>query len=143
MENAEIKPGQILVLRKKTNPTSEADSAKTGNTEEQLEKSIKYHIVLEGETVYSIAKLYTQSIDSIVLWNHILNFNIKPGMELIVTKKQVKKTVISDVPKTYTVQPGDTLYSICRKYGISVNEIKKLNGLKADTISTGQVLLLN
>jgi flagellum-specific peptidoglycan hydrolase FlgJ len=44
--------------------------------------------------------------------------------------------------KTYKVKKGDTLYSISRKYGISVSLLKKLNGLKSNTISIGQKLIL-
>ncbi|AEO93293.1 endolysin [Bacillus phage G] len=41
---------------------------------------------------------------------------------------------------TYTVVKGDTLYGISQKFGISVDTIKSLNGLKTNTISIGQVL---
>ena len=41
-------------------------------------------------------------------------------------------TVITD---TYKVQSGDTLYSIARKYNISVNELKNLNNLVDNTLS--------
>lgn len=42
--------------------------------------------------------------------------------------------------KTYTVQPGDTLYGIAKQFGTSVDDIKKLNNLSSNTISIGQVL---
>lgn len=42
--------------------------------------------------------------------------------------------------KTYTVQPGDTLYGIAKQFGTSVDDIKKLNNLSTNTISVGQVL---
>ena len=38
---------------------------------------------------------------------------------------------------------GDTLYSIGRKFGVSVPVLKKLNNLKDNTISIGQKLVLN
>jgi thiol-disulfide isomerase/thioredoxin len=41
---------------------------------------------------------------------------------------------------THTVKSGDTLYSLFRKYGVSVDEIKKLNKLTSNTISVGQKL---
>ncbi|MCF7568885.1 glucosaminidase domain-containing protein [Sabulilitoribacter arenilitoris] len=43
---------------------------------------------------------------------------------------------------TYTVVKGDTLYSISRKYGISVKELQKANGLIDNTISIGQALIV-
>lgn len=43
--------------------------------------------------------------------------------------------------KTHTVQKGETLYSISRQYGISVNELRQLNGLTETSIlKVGQVL---
>jgi murein DD-endopeptidase MepM/ murein hydrolase activator NlpD len=41
---------------------------------------------------------------------------------------------------TYTVQSGDTLFSIARQYGISVDELKRLNNLSSNEIRLGQQL---
>ncbi|TGV01405.1 LysM peptidoglycan-binding domain-containing protein [Flavivirga rizhaonensis] len=43
---------------------------------------------------------------------------------------------------TYTVTKGDTLYSISRKYNVTVNDLQKLNGLSDTTLSIGQVLVV-
>ena len=43
---------------------------------------------------------------------------------------------------TYTVVKGDTLYSISRKYDISVKELQNINGLSDNTISIGQALIV-
>ena len=42
----------------------------------------------------------------------------------------------------YTVQPGDTLFSIGQAYGLSVEEIMLANGLASDIIYTGQTLTI-
>lgn len=52
--------------------------------------------------------------------------------------KKVEYTKKSD----YVVEKGDTLYSISRKYGLTVDEIKKRNGLKSNDIKIGQTLIL-
>lgn len=44
--------------------------------------------------------------------------------------------------QTYIVKRGDTLYSIARDYGVSVNDIKSLNNLSSNVISIGQDLLI-
>lgn len=49
-------------------------------------------------------------------------------------RKETPKT------KTYTVKKGDTLYSISRKFDISVAELKKINSLKSNALSIGQKL---
>lgn len=43
---------------------------------------------------------------------------------------------------TYIVQKGDTLYSISKKYNITVEELKRINNLDSNTLSIGQVLSL-
>ena len=41
---------------------------------------------------------------------------------------------------TYTVQKGDTLYSISKKYNTTVDELKQVNNLSANNLNIGQVL---
>lgn len=43
---------------------------------------------------------------------------------------------------SYTVRKGDTLYSISRRYGLSVEQLMKYNNLRGTTISIGQILYL-
>lgn len=43
----------------------------------------------------------------------------------------------------YTVKSGDTLYSIAKKYGITVDKLKDLNNLNSNMISVNQKLLVN
>ena len=45
--------------------------------------------------------------------------------------------------QTYLVQAGDTLYSISRRFGVSVEALKKYNNMEDNTISIGQVLYLD
>jgi flagellum-specific peptidoglycan hydrolase FlgJ len=45
-------------------------------------------------------------------------------------------------PTNHIVVKGDTLYSISKKYGLTVDELKKMNGLKSNAIDIGQTLIL-
>lgn len=45
-------------------------------------------------------------------------------------------------PTNHIVVKGDTLYSISKKYGLTVDELKKINGLKSNSIDIGQTLIL-
>ena len=42
----------------------------------------------------------------------------------------------------YTVKSGDSLWSISRKFGVSVNELKKVNNLSSNLLSIGQNLII-
>lgn len=55
-------------------------------------------------------------------------------------EKKIKETITKS--KSYKVKKGDTLYSISRRFGLSVSELKALNGLTDNTISVGQKLKL-
>jgi len=56
--------------------------------------------------------------------------------------KKSKKKKGKSTYKTYTVVKGDTLYSLSRKFEISVEDLKKMNKLKSNTISIGQELII-
>jgi flagellum-specific peptidoglycan hydrolase FlgJ len=59
------------------------------------------------------------------------------------TKKPVvKKELKKQIPAYYQVKKGDTLYSISKKFNISVAKIKEMNGLKSNALSIGQRLLV-
>lgn len=66
------------------------------------------------------------------------DFKYKPNQS-----DREKMDIAQDKPlkrSSYQVKKGDTLYSIARRYNISVDRLKKVNGLKDNIISIGQVL---
>ena len=44
---------------------------------------------------------------------------------------------------TYTVRAGDTLYSIAQRFGLTVDELRRLNNLTSNNLSIGQVLIIS
>lgn len=63
--------------------------------------------------------------------------------EEVLGKKSKKKKEKPANVKTYTVEKGDTLYSISKSYGITVDALKKYNGLVDNAINIGQVLYIH
>lgn len=58
-------------------------------------------------------------------------------------KKEEEEPIVKtkkNFSKSYQVQKGDTLYSISKKFGTSVDQLKKINGLQSNTLSIGQKL---
>lgn len=86
------------------------------------------YIVKSGDSLWSIAKKYNTTVDSLKKINGLDSNLIKVGQVL---------NLSSD---TYTVKKGDTLYSIARKYNTTVSNLKSINNLSSDIISIGQVL---
>lgn len=66
-----------------------------------------------------------------------------PGKHEVASKTEAKKRVAGldkSPARTYRVAAGETLYSIARKHGVDVAQIRSWNHLKDNTVRTGQVL---
>ncbi len=100
-----------------------------------------YHIVKAQETLYQIAYMYKLEVPDIRRWNGIKKDEIRIGQKLFVRKPAQVPSTTSD-SKTHTVIKGDTLFSLARKYGMTVSKMKSMNDLQEDTISIGQLLLV-
>jgi len=108
------------------------------------------HTIQAEETKYSVSKKYGISIPELEELNpHIKNvFEI--GMQIRLNKNTVlPKTVSVEIqPATttktmfYAVQQGETLFSISRKFGISVDEITKKNPMVSSGLTVGMELIL-
>ena len=48
--------------------------------------------------------------------------------------------ILKDSYEIYVVQPKDTLWSISREFGVSIDDMKQLNGLKTDEIDVNQII---
>ena len=92
------------------------------------------YVVKEGDTLYSIASNYGMSVDELKSLNNLGSNILSIGQQLVVDNKS------ASTMDTYTVKAGDTLYSIASKYGLSVEELKRLNNLTSDILSIGEVL---
>lgn len=96
--------------------------------------TIEYTVV-SGDTLWSIANRFGTTVDAIKSLNGLTSDLLLIGQVLKIPSGQ--GTNIS-----YTVVSGDTLWSIARRYGTTVDAIKRLNGLTGDEIRVGQTLLI-
>ena len=97
-----------------------------------------YYIVQAGDSLWSISKKYGISVDKLKDINNLDSNLLSIGQKLL-----IKDTSSSeDVGVYYTVKAGDTLYGIAKAYGLSVDDLKKMNGLKNNSISIGQKILV-
>ena len=93
------------------------------------------YTISKGDSLYSIAQKYNTTVDDLVKYNNLSSTNLKVGEQLLIPTSESKLN-------TYTVKSGDSLYSIAKKYGITVDELKKANGLTSNNLSLNQKLVI-
>ncbi|MTK11338.1 MAG: LysM peptidoglycan-binding domain-containing protein [Clostridiaceae bacterium] len=81
---------------------------------------MQIHVVQAGQSIFDIAQIYNSTIGAIVGANELPNPN-----QLVVGQA----LVIPIVGSFYWVQPGDSLYSIARNFGINYQTLARVNGI--------------
>ena len=94
------------------------------------------YVVKSGDTLWGIAKKFGVSVDELKEKNNLTSNNLKLNQVLLIPSKD---EVTGDI---YIVQAGDSLYSISRRYGLTVDELKRLNNLTSNSLSIGQRLIV-
>ncbi len=108
--------------------------------EETVEPDYDTYIVKSGDTLYGIASKYNISVDRLRNINNLNSDVLSVGQRLLVPiGGEVIDTQVTNYID-YRVMPGDTLYSIANRYGISVNELKQINNLTTNNLSVNQVI---
>ena len=144
-----------------TRQTTTSRPTTTRSTPDTPVASTKFYVVRKGDTLYSIANRYSITASALRNANNISGNNISVGQRLTInasgtpTKRHV---VLEEVPervqkqvskrplakkKTYKVRKGDTLFSIASSANMSVNQLKKLNGIRNNNLKVGQTLKLS
>ena len=95
------------------------------------------YVVKKGDTLWSIANNFNVSVNDLKNANNKSNNSLSIGEQLIIPGKNTSENVSTII---YTVKSGDNLYSIARRYNVTVNEIKSLNNLSSNLLSIGQKL---
>ena len=111
------------------------------------------HVVQPGQTLFTISQQYSTTVALIMAANGLTNYTIYVYQQLLIPPANWPGwpplvpggAVVTPIPVsggTYVVQPGDTLYSIARRYGVTVAALKAVNGLTSDFILAGVTLRL-
>ena len=115
LENNDLSIGQVLLLKTDT-----------------TEPNTNTYIVKVGDTLYSIAREFNTTVDSIRDLN-TLNTNILSiGQQLLIPTTQT----------VYTVEKGDTLYGVAKKFNTTIDKLKEINNLTSNILSIGQQLII-
>lgn len=139
-----IRPGQtIIVSDSYYNKRSQRKVAKRKTYTKKATGSYvnRQHVVRKGESLWSIAKKYGTTVRSIKSKNGLYRNTITPGTKLTVST--LKKTSVAKAPSgKYRVRYGDNLWVIAKKFGTSVQSIKRKNNLNSNNIKPGDLLLI-
>ncbi|MDN3678472.1 LysM peptidoglycan-binding domain-containing protein [Flavobacterium paronense] len=123
---------------------------------------VKMHKVKRGDNLGEISDKYGVTVAEVKKWNHLKGSNIVPGKSLKIIKnervvttvrKEVKadkntiETAVAsndnDKPSDfYEVQRGDNLFSIAKKFNVSLEDLKKWNNLDDLNVEQGSKLAL-
>lgn len=114
------------------------------------------HTIAQGETLSMLATKYRTTVGDIMRLNGmhaqsrlVIGEKIKiPSDGKAVAPVVVEKTAPAPVVEntgtlTHTVQQGETLYAISKKYGVTVEQIKQWNKLQTPDLEVGQQLAVN
>ena len=157
-----LRPGQTLVVNVPvvTRQTASAAPAVSNTTGAKGSSQTKFYVVRKGDTLHSIAQRYGTSVYALRNTNGLANNNISIGQRLAITSTgaPLKRAVVTEkIPDnlkkqinnrplrnraSYKVRKGDTLFSVATSANISVNELRRLNGIKGNTLRVGQTLKL-
>jgi len=99
------------------------------------------HRVDQNETIYALSQRYGVSSSDILDHNPEAKKGLSIGQKLEIPLKHYNPGNTGNQLK-HTVKTSETLYSISRKYDISVGELKEWNNLKGNSLSIGQVLII-
>lgn len=148
---------QVLQVAKTNTSVQAVKAASTSTTSTSTSTStVKYHTVISGDSLSKIASLYKVTVSDLQKWNKLTSTLIFPGQRFVVSNSTAAVTTPSTSIPTqntapsnstgtteYMVKSGDSLSRIGAANGITVQELKTLNGLSSDMIYVGQKLVVS
>lgn len=145
------------------------DFSKPGALDKKVVEVPDFHMVQKGDNIYRIAEKYQVFEEDILTWNKDLNPStmgigqkiylrekaakaansvVKKSIQKEAVKEpitpedveEIQKQITVDGPVTHIVIKGDTLYNICKRYNVTVDQLKEWNKLANINIQLGQKL---
>ena len=126
--------GQNLKIRSKNSEAIEECFGMEYNPPDNI--STSNYTVVKGDSLYKIANKFNTSVSELIRLNNLTSNNLSIGKVLKVPSGN------SSSVREYTIQKGDSLYSIAKKFNTSVEEIKRKNNLSSNLLSVGQKIYL-
>ena len=104
------------------------------------------YVVKKGDSLYSIARQYGVNVNDLKRINNLTSDLLSIGQIINIPSSTTIVTPSEDdiinEENTYIVQRGDTLWSISRKFGVSVDDIKNANNLTNEILTIGSTIIV-
>lgn len=109
-----------------------------------LAVAAKTHIVKKNDSLYSLSKRYHVSVQAFKSANNLVSSHLKPGEKIVVPPRSssAAQRYTNIKVSTYKIRRGDTFTRIARKTGLSVAELKRINGISDKSLKPGRMLSL-
>ena len=131
-------------------------------SDRKLRKTFDFHYVAKGETLYAISRQYEIPVKTLLDDNPNLDpLHMRLGERILIRKKQIGSedeagtqqqweeyrqslNSVADAGTSYhIVHPGETFYSLSRRFGITEEELSRLNkGLKPADLKAGAMIVV-
>lgn len=134
-----LQPNQIVRIPVKSTHPDVAEAGQEVN-EPQIPDS-NVHIVQPKETWFGISRTYKVPVKELIMANPEID-TLKIGMSVRIPKVSGGLKVITSGHAEHTVLPQETLYSLTKKYGTTVEELIRLNPILSEGLKIGQVLIV-
>jgi membrane-bound lytic murein transglycosylase D len=169
-EKAETDVEEVVPARRPARPVASAAPTETRTARTQAElrpakeeaATATLYTVRPGDNLTRLAREQGVSLEQLKAWNKLTGETVMVGQQLRLTapadataapvtvapatarRAKAETKMLADSPRlaTHVVQPGDTLFSIARRFGLSLEELKRLNHLASDQVKLGQKLVV-
>ncbi|MEO7047613.1 MAG: glucosaminidase domain-containing protein [Ferruginibacter sp.] len=103
-----------------------------------------FYTAMQNETLYSISQTNAVQLQSLMQYNQMRDDEIvKAGKRIRLRPEAGKPVSLIQKVTTHEVQPKEGLYSISKKYNVSVQDLKSWNNLDAEDLKIGQQLIIS
>lgn len=127
LSNNQIRAGSHLLIPVASGQLSSSALAQISSGQAQTSKQQKtVYTVKTGDTWWDIARQHDLDVHTLTGWNKKTPKDmLKPGQKLVLWSQGAAKRKSVN----YTIQDGDSLWAISRKFNVSVSQVREWNGL--------------